>query len=108
MAQLEYLAKQGGSEKPVSLWYNTRGELDRHFPSSIRQMCDDASVSFHHLNSAENKYLTVEILKPILKKGVAPAIWFCGPKKFADDIQLGLCESGFDKVKFNYDSFSIR
>lgn len=108
MAQLEYLANRGGCEHPIDLWYSTRVDKTTLFPDSLDGLCGQSGVTFHHLDSTRNEYLTAEMLHSSVGHVDSVSIWFCGPPAFAQCLLKGLVAYGFDKRHFHYDSFDMR
>lgn len=108
LARLDYLAARGGRDQPIDFWYATRSDQPTSFPQSLEQLCQQCGVTFHHLDSSRQAYLTAATLHEAVGSFAAVSIWFCGPSAFANCLLNGLAVYGFDKRHFHYDSFTMR
>ncbi|QDK80184.1 hypothetical protein EXU85_16870 [Spirosoma sp. KCTC 42546] len=108
MGRLEQLANQGGAHTPIDFWYSTRGDKDSLFPDSLARLCQQSGVTFYHLNSIQNEYLTAKRLYGAVGSFQGVSIWFFGPPAFAQCLLNGLSTYDFDKGSFHYDDFSMR
>jgi len=105
LSRIDYLSIHGGVQKPVDLWYCTRGKLIAQYPAGLEELCLRNGITLHHCNSEENNYLTVSRLTDTLDKA---SIWFCGPNQLFQCLQKELEKQNFDFSNFHYDDFNMR
>ncbi|WP_159477345.1 ferric reductase-like transmembrane domain-containing protein [Dyadobacter sp. 3J3] len=108
LARLEQFAREKEISQPIDFWYSTRSEKRTMFPDSLENLCQQSGVSFYHLNSSQNEYLTAKMLHNVVGSFEHVSIWFCGPADFANCLLKGLSQYDFDKSNFHYDNFAMR
>lgn len=108
MSRLEALAQNGSAKGSVDFWYCTRNESDAAFPVSLEELCQKAGVVLHRIEAFKEQTLNAEAIRTVVRDLAKVHVWFCGPQAFAQSLQNGLVNLGFNKNAFHYDRFNMR
>ena len=87
LARLGMLASIGGTKAEIHFFHSVSNEAESSFPDGLEDLCIQANVE-RHLRIADRggRIKSADILPFVSAIGV----WFCGPSRWASDLQSAL------------------
>lgn len=108
LAQLQLLASNGGTTKPIHFWYCGVDLENNTFPEKLEELCKQAKVTLYKVDSQHKEHLTVDKIKETVISLASTSVWFCGPSNFASSLQQGLRKYGLANNAFHNELFNMR
>ncbi|MFT4080617.1 ferric reductase-like transmembrane domain-containing protein [Rhodomicrobium sp.] len=108
LARLEHLAANGGTDRPVDLWYCAATVESAKWPTDLASLCEEAGVTLHVMVAERQEFLSAQSVQETTGTIEDVSVLFCGPHGFARAILGGLKTRGFDENNFHYDAFGMR
>lgn len=105
LAKLKELANNKPSHT-IDLIYSKIG--DTPFDSMLQELCAQANVNLHMVDTNKDGLLTYEQIKSITPNILSSSIWFCGPVGFRNVVHKGLKQDNINMLSFHFDNFSFR
>lgn len=109
LAWLDELRGTPASAPQVDLHYSTRSAAADPFVSRLRSLCAELpSVALHIHDSAAGTGLTADALGKDRAAGQRAEVWFCGPRRFGDQLKAGLRQAWGGRLRFRREAFEMR
>lgn len=91
----------------IDLFYSTN-EPDESFINAIKNACEGVDVKLHLLVANKGGRLNTEQICEQVSEWKNATIWFCGPKKFGENLRKGFLNKGLTSDDFHYELFDMR
>ncbi|MBT3071130.1 ferric reductase-like transmembrane domain-containing protein [Rhodomicrobium sp. Az07] len=108
LARLEHLAANGGTDRPVDLWYCAATAENAKWPADLRSLCEETGVTLQVMVAERQEFLNARTVAETTGTVDDVSVLFCGPQGFAGNILDGLKARGFAERNFHYDAFGMR
>jgi predicted ferric reductase len=98
---------QGGTA--IDLHYSTRDARRDPFVGRLQTLCAELpALTLHVHDSAAGTDLTADMLSPPDANKAPVEIWFCGPRRFGDQLKAGLTRLWRRRIRFHREAFEMR